>query len=73
LSLETGGRTAPRLNRKDPASGGILRSARNQDTRSVVVPLTDESDRKGNVSLLWIILIVVLVLVLLGVLGRGRY
>jgi len=33
----------------------------------------NESDRKGNVSLLWIILIVVLVLVLLGFLGRGRY
>jgi hypothetical protein len=46
---------------------------RNQDTWSVVVLPTDESDRKGNVSLLWIILIVVLVLVLLGFLGRGRY
>lgn len=33
----------------------------------------NESDRKDNVSLLWIILIVVLVLVLLGFLGRGRY
>jgi flagellar basal body-associated protein FliL len=33
----------------------------------------NETDRKDNVSLLWIILIVVLVLVLLGFLGRGRY
>jgi hypothetical protein len=47
--------------------------SRNQDARSNVVHPTDESDRKGIVSLLWIILIVVLVLVLLGFLGRGRY
>ena len=51
----------------------VLRAARNRIACSFVVTATDESDRKGNVSLLWIILIVVLVLVLLGFFGRGRY
>jgi flagellar basal body-associated protein FliL len=36
-----------------------------------VVPTTVEG-RKSNVSILWIVLIVVLVLALLGFFGRGR-
>ncbi|HET9675042.1 MAG TPA: hypothetical protein VFP31_09565 [Gaiellaceae bacterium] len=73
MSPEIGGRTAPRLKALDSVRRRILRSARNREAGSFVVRMTDESDRKGNVSLLWIILIVVLVLVLLGFFGRGRY
>jgi hypothetical protein len=59
---------ATKLPRSSAVSGGEER--RIESGRSPVVLAQDE---RSHMSLLWIILIVVLVLVLLGFVGRGRY
>jgi hypothetical protein len=46
---------------------------RNRRSRSTVDPLPGRQPKGDDVSLLWIILIVVLVLALLGFFGRGRW
>jgi hypothetical protein len=58
---------------KLPRSRAGCRDERSGRIESGRPPVVLEQDERSHMSLLWIILIVVLVLVLLGFVGRGRY
>jgi hypothetical protein len=69
LAFATGPRTVPGT-RPEEGCGAIDANLFRAQARYIRDPTTREAH---NVSILWIILIVILVLALLGFFGRGRF